>query len=91
MRFWERMVVVGMIYMFDNLAWTVGIAGKSTILAVLGNREVPIPEHIDIFHLTREMPASDKSALQCVMEVDEERLRLEKLAETLVACDDEGT
>lgn len=66
------------------------IAGKSTILAVLGNREVPIPEHIDIFHLTREMPASDKSALQCVMEVDEERLRLEKLAETLVACDEEG-
>lgn len=67
------------------------IAGKSTILAVLGNREVPVPEHIDIFHLTREMPASDKSALQCVMEVDEERLRLEKLAETLVACDEEGT
>lgn len=54
-------------------------SGKSTILAVLGNREVPIPEHIDIFHLTREMPASDKSALQCVMEVDEERVRLEKV------------
>ncbi|XP_045470052.1 ATP-binding cassette sub-family F member 2 [Harmonia axyridis] len=64
-------------------------SGKSTILAVLGNREVPIPEHIDIFHLTREMPASDKSALQCVMEVDEERVRLEKLAEQLAACDDD--
>ncbi|XP_065162979.1 ATP-binding cassette sub-family F member 2 [Atheta coriaria] len=64
-------------------------SGKSTILAVLGNREVPIPEHIDIFHLTREMPASDKSALQCVMEVDEERVRLEKMAETLVACEDD--
>lgn len=65
-------------------------SGKSTILAVLGNREVPIPDHIDIFHLTREMPASDKSALQCVMEVDEERIRLEKLAEELVACEDDG-
>lgn len=54
-------------------------------------REVPIPEHIDIFHLTREMPASDKSALQCVMEVDEERTRLEKLADTLIACEDDGT
>lgn len=64
--------------------------GKSTLLAVLGNREVPIPDHIDIFHLTREMPASDKSALQCVMEVDEERIRLEKLAEQLAGCDDEG-
>jgi ATP-binding cassette subfamily F protein 2 len=66
------------------------LTGKSTILAVLGNREVPIPEHIDIFHLTREMPASDKTALQCVMEVDEERVRLEKLAEGLVACEDDG-
>lgn len=64
--------------------------GKSTILAVLGNREVPIPDHIDIFHLTREMPASEKSALQCVMEVDEERVRLEKLAEQLAACEDDG-
>jgi ATPase subunit of ABC transporter with duplicated ATPase domains len=66
------------------------VAGKSTLLSVLGNREVPIPEHIDIFHLTREMPASDKTALQCVMEVDEERIRLEKLAEELVSCDDDG-
>nr|CAD7440835.1 unnamed protein product [Timema bartmani]CAD7456536.1 unnamed protein product [Timema tahoe] len=64
-------------------------SGKSTLLSVLGNREVPIPEHIDIFHLTREMPASDKSALKCVMEVDEERTRLERLAEILVACEDE--
>lgn len=65
-------------------------SGKSTLLAVLGNREVPIPDHIDIFHLTREMPASDKTALKCVMEVDEERLRLEKMAEELVACEDDG-
>lgn len=64
--------------------------GKSTLLAVLGNREVPIPDHIDIFYLTREMPASEKTALQCVMEVDEERMRLEKLVEELVACEDDG-
>lgn len=36
------------------------------------------------------MPASDKSALECVMEVDEERVKLEKLAEELAQCDDEG-
>ncbi|XP_017777708.1 PREDICTED: ATP-binding cassette sub-family F member 2 [Nicrophorus vespilloides] len=64
-------------------------SGKSTVLAVLGNREVPIPDHIDIFHLTREIAASDKSALKCVMDVDEERVRLEKLAEQLVACEDD--
>lgn len=64
--------------------------GKSTLLSVLGNREVPIPEQIDIFHLTREMPASEKSALQCVMEVDQERIRLEKLVDELIACPDDG-
>ncbi|XP_076055990.1 ATP-binding cassette sub-family F member 2 [Oratosquilla oratoria] len=63
--------------------------GKSTLLASLANREVPIPEHIDIFHLSREMPASNKTALQCVEEVDEERIRLEKLAEELAGCEDD--
>jgi len=58
-------------------------SGKSTFLHVLGNREVPIPNHIDIFHLSREMPANDKTAIQCVMEVDEERHKLEKEAEEI--------
>lgn len=30
--------------------------GKSMLLSAVGKREVPIPEHIDIYHLTREMP-----------------------------------
>uniref|UniRef100_A0A171B6Z7 ATP-binding cassette sub-family F member 2 n=1 Tax=Triatoma infestans TaxID=30076 RepID=A0A171B6Z7_TRIIF len=64
-------------------------SGKSTLLAVLGNREVPIPQHIDIFHLTREMPASDKTALECVMEVDQERIMLEELATQLVSMEDD--
>lgn len=63
--------------------------GKSSLLAVLGNREVPIPEHIDIFYLSREIPASTKSALQCVMEVDQERIKLEKMAEMLVEAEDD--
>lgn len=63
--------------------------GKSSLLSVLGKREVPIPDHIDIFHLTREIPASTKSALQCVMEVDEERLKLEKLADELATREDD--
>ncbi|XP_018430810.1 PREDICTED: ATP-binding cassette sub-family F member 2-like, partial [Nanorana parkeri] len=50
--------------------------GKSMLLAAVGKREVPIPEHIDIYHLTREMPPSEKTALQCVMEVDTERSML---------------
>lgn len=58
-------------------------SGKSTLLSALGAREVPIPDHVDIFHLSEEMPASDKTPLQCVMEVDEERIRLEAEAEEL--------
>lgn len=66
-------------------------SGKSALLATLGNREVPIPEHIDIYHLTREIPASDKTALQCVVEVDEERIKLEQLADELVNCTDDAS
>lgn len=53
------------------------------LLSAIGHREVPIPEHIDIYHLTREMAPSEKTALQCVMEVDEERIKLEREAERL--------
>jgi len=63
--------------------------GKSTMFAAIAAKEIPIQEHVDIFYLTREMPASDKSALQCVMEVDEERIKLEKLAEELAANTDQ--
>lgn len=53
------------------------------LLSAIGHREIPIPEHIDIYHLTREMAPSDKTALHCVMEVDEQRIMLEKEAERL--------
>ncbi|KAH9491909.1 ATP-binding cassette sub- F member 2 [Bulinus truncatus] len=57
--------------------------GKSSLLGALAAREVPIPDHIDTFLLRREMPPSDKTAIECVMEVDDERHRLEKEAEEL--------
>merc|ERR1719167_1371225 len=63
--------------------------GKSALLAVLGNREVPIQEHIDIYYLDREVPASEKTALQAVMEADQERIKLEKLAEELATREDD--
>lgn len=59
-------------------------AGKSTLMTALGERDIDIPQHIDIFHLRSEIDASDKSALEAVLEVDEERLRLEAEAEALV-------
>ena len=39
----------------------------------ISERDLPIPDHIDIFHLSEEIRASDKTPVQCVMEVDEER------------------
>lgn len=61
--------------------------GKSTLLSCLGNREVPIQDHIDIYYLDREVPASEKTALQAVMDADEERIRLERLAEELATSE----
>ena len=59
--------------------------GKSTLLTAIGLREVPIPEHMDIYHLTREIDATEMTSLEAVMNVDEERLVLEKEAEKLAA------
>ena len=59
--------------------------GKSTLLTAIGCRELPIPEHMDIYHLSHEIEASDMSALQAVVSCDEERVKLEKEAEILAA------
>ncbi|GFZ12825.1 ABC transporter family protein [Actinidia rufa] len=64
--------------------------GKSTLLTAIGCRELPIPEHMDIYHLSREIEASDMSSLEAVISCDEERLRLEKEAEALAGQDDGG-
>jgi len=47
--------------------------GKSTLLTAIGRRELPIPDHMDIFHLTREIEASDMSSLEAVISCDEEK------------------
>lgn len=58
--------------------------GKSTLLKALGARAIPIPNSIDIFFLKEEVEPSDTmTALDAVMSVDEERLKLEKQAEDL--------
>ena len=63
-------------------------SGKSTILSAIGNREVPIPMHIDIYHLSREIPSNDKTALESVLDVDEELKHLENECERLAHCED---
>ena len=57
-------------------------------MSALERREVPIPDHIDIFHLRREMAPSEKTALESVMECDLERIRLERESEALAHRED---
>lgn len=68
--------------------------GKSTLLNAIGAREAPIPEHIDIYHVDGEVEASELTALECVLECDEERKRLEakveELSSQLSHCEDES-
>lgn len=65
--------------------------GKSTLFSVIGRREIPIQEQIDIYHLTREIPPLEKTALDAVLDVEKERIKLEKLAEELVEKDDDDS
>jgi ATP-binding cassette subfamily F protein 2 len=58
--------------------------GKSSLLKALGARAIPVPTSIDLFFLKEEIEPSDTmTALEAVMSVDEERLKLEQQAEEL--------
>jgi len=58
-------------------------SGKSTIMKAIAARAIPIPDSLDIYFLDHEYPASDITALEAVMESNDEVARLEKRAEML--------
>lgn len=62
--------------------------GKSTFFNALSQKEIAIPSHFDIFHLTSEIEASDKTALEMVMEADEERRRIDAEIDVLLELGD---
>jgi len=64
--------------------------GKTTLLKALAEQDIPLQKHIDIFYLSREMEASDKTPIECVQEVDEERTRLEEEVEWMMTEDPEN-
>lgn len=64
--------------------------GKSTLLQALAEQYIPLQPHIDIFYLSREMPPSDKTPIECVQEVDEERTMLEEEAAKMMVDDPEN-
>lgn len=60
-------------------------SGKSTFLECLYAREVPIPEVIDIFHLSEEAEAQDLSAIEAVVWVAKQEIaRLEAESDKLM-------
>ncbi|VDD95604.1 unnamed protein product [Enterobius vermicularis] len=72
-----------------NMGRRYGLIGKSTLMQAICRRELPIPDHVDMFLVSREMAASNDSALKAVCDVDEVRKALEKQAEELAACTDD--
>jgi ATP-binding cassette subfamily F protein 2 len=59
--------------------------GKSTFLKCLAAREVPIPEHFDVYLLAHEAPPSEMSALDYVINsAREEVARLDELIEKVL-------
>uniref|UniRef100_A0A183BZA3 ABC transporter domain-containing protein n=1 Tax=Globodera pallida TaxID=36090 RepID=A0A183BZA3_GLOPA len=65
--------------------------GKSSIMQAIFLREMPIPDQIDMFLVSREIAAIDDSALKAVINVDTERILLERQAEELAVYGDEDS
>jgi ATP-binding cassette subfamily F protein 2 len=66
-------------------------SGKSTMLAAIAAREVPIPDHIDMWFLDSEAAPEEISAIDAVVNVVlKEHKRLEDLAQKLLEEDPEN-
>lgn len=60
-------------------------SGKSNFLECIAKREVPIPDHLDIYHLDQEAEPSERTALQAVIDhIQAELERLHALEEQIM-------
>lgn len=56
-------------------------SGKSNVLSAIAQRDVPLPSHVDVFHLHEEAQPSDQTAVEAVIaHIVEEAQRLEDLS-----------
>lgn len=89
------MTVAGAALINDcNLELTLGMryglignngCGKTAMLNAIARREIPLPDHLDMFHLHEEAPPTDRTAVESVIDhVKEELERLEKLEEAII-------
>ncbi len=60
-------------------------SGKSQVLFAISNRDIPIPKHVDIFHLSREIAPTEMTALEAVSDCSKEIAALEAESEELLA------
>jgi ATP-binding cassette subfamily F protein 2 len=58
-------------------------SGKSTLLRAIGSGIIPRPKHIDVYMVERGMAKTDLTALQAVLEVDQEKAELEAEVERI--------
>uniref|UniRef100_A0A7S2RU42 ABC transporter domain-containing protein n=1 Tax=Mucochytrium quahogii TaxID=96639 RepID=A0A7S2RU42_9STRA len=70
---------------YGNRYGLVGLngSGKSTLLRAIASGMVPRPSSIDVYTVERGMDKTDKTALEAVLEVDQEKHELEEEAEHL--------
>ena len=60
--------------------------GKSNLLAAIANREVPVPAHLDVYHLREEAEPSQRTALQAVVDhIEREVNRLQALEASILS------
>lgn len=60
-------------------------SGKSNILAAIAQREVPLPEFVDVFHLHEEAQPSEQTAVEAVVaHIIEEAERLQVLSDKIM-------
>jgi len=56
-------------------------SGKSNVLAAIAQRDLPLPPHIDVFHLHEEAAPSEQTAVEAIIKhMVDESTRLEELS-----------
>ncbi|KAF3429186.1 hypothetical protein E2986_08514 [Frieseomelitta varia] len=65
--------------------------GKTTLLRMISSKQLRIPSHIRVLHVEQEVAGDDTSALESVLECDQERsILLSKEAELQAAIEKDG-
>ncbi|XP_003701268.1 ATP-binding cassette sub-family F member 3 [Megachile rotundata] len=65
--------------------------GKTTLLRMISSKQLRIPSHIQVLHVEQEVAGDDTSALESVLECDQERsMLLSKEAELQAAIEKDG-